>query len=99
MSTGYLELLLWQHLVFYHRDWLPFASQVQLGDTSLVWEQQRATQLQQALPQIPAAIYDCRDALLAQGARLNGLIQSVVQSVVEGRLARVEGTLNCWVQS
>jgi len=62
---------------------------------NLVRVQQQATLLQQALPQIPAAIYNCRDALLAQGAKLNGLIQSVL----DGRLMRVEGTLNCLVQS
>jgi hypothetical protein len=73
---------------------VPFASQVQLADTSLAGEQLRATLLQQALPQIPAAIYSCRDALLAQGAQLNILIQSVL----DNRLARVEGTLNCLVQ-
>jgi hypothetical protein len=95
MFIGYPELPLWQHPAFQHKDWLLFASQIQLADTSLTREQQRATLLQQALPQIPAAIYDCRDALLAQGAKLSGLIQTMV----DGRLARVEGTLNCLVQS
>lgn len=95
MSAGYSDLPLWQHPVFQHKDWLPFAGQVQLADISLARVQQQVTLLQQALPQIPAAIYDCRDALLAQGAKLNGLIQSVL----DGRLSRVEGTLNCLVQS
>lgn len=56
MSIVYADLPLWQHPVFQHKDWLPFASQVQLADTSLIRVQQRATLLQQALPQIPAAI-------------------------------------------
>jgi hypothetical protein len=73
---------------------LPFASQIQLADTSLAGEQLQATLLQQALSQIPAAIYSCRNALLAQRAQLNGLIQSVL----DNRLAGVEGTLNCLVQ-
>jgi hypothetical protein len=78
-----------------HEDWVPFASQVQLADTSLAREQLRSTLLQQALPQIPAAINNARDALLAQGVRLAGLIDTMV----DGRLGRIEGTLNCWVQS
>ena len=93
MFIGYLELPLWQHPVFQHKDWLPFACQLQLADTSLTKEQQYATLLQQALPQIPAAIYDCRNTLLVQGAKLSGLIQTMM----DGRLARVEGTLNCLV--
>jgi hypothetical protein len=95
VSVGYPDLPLWQHLVFQHKDWLPFAGQVQLADMNLARVQQQATLLQQALPQIPAAIYNCRDALLAQGTKLNSLIQSVL----DGRLMRVEGTLNCLVQS
>jgi Transcriptional activator of glycolytic enzymes len=81
--------------VFQHPDWQPFASAIQLADTSLSGQQQHATLLQQVLPQIPAAIYSSRDALLQQGARLEGL----VRTVLDGRLARLEGNVNCLINN
>jgi hypothetical protein len=58
-------------------------------------QQQDATLLQQVLPQIPAAIYDSRNAVLQQGARLHG----IVSGIVDGQLARLEGSLNCLIHS
>jgi hypothetical protein len=58
-------------------------------------QQQDATLLQQVLPQIPTAIYDSRDAVLQQGAKLHGM----VSGIVEGQLARLEGSLNCLIHS
>ena len=81
--------------MFQHLDWQPFASAIQLADTSLSRQQQRATLLQQVLPQIPAAIYSSRDALLQQGARLEGL----VRTILDGRMARLEGNVNCLINS
>jgi hypothetical protein len=47
------------------------------------------------LPQIPAAIYSSRDALLQQGTRL----ESLVRTVLDRRLARLEGNVNCLINS
>lgn len=95
ISIDYPELPLFQQPVFAHKDWLPFAQPVQLADTSMAGQQQDATLLQQALPQIPTAIYDSRDAVLQQGARLH----SLVSGIVHGQLARLEGSVNCIIHS
>ena len=47
------------------------------------------------LPQIPTAIYNSRDAVLQQGARLEGL----VRTILDGRMARLEGNVNCLINS
>jgi hypothetical protein len=81
--------------VFQHPDWQPFASAVQLADTSLTIQQQQATLLQQVLPQISTAIYNSRDVLLQQGARIN----AAVQTTLDGQLAKLEGSVNCLINS
>ena len=81
--------------MFQHPDWQPFASAVQLADTSLTVQQQQATLLQQVLPQVSAAIYDSRDVLLQQGARIN----AAVEATLDGRLAKLEGSVNCLINS
>jgi hypothetical protein len=95
MSIVYPELPLFQHPVFQHPDWLPFASAIQVADTSLSGQQQHATLLQQVLPQIPAAVYSSCDAVLQQGGRLEGL----VRIILDGRMARLEGNVNCLINS
>ena len=47
------------------------------------------------LPQIPAAVYSSCDAVLQQGARLEGL----VCTILDGRMARLEGNVNCLINS
>jgi hypothetical protein len=47
------------------------------------------------LPQIPAAIYNSRDAVLQQGARLEGL----VRTILDERMARLEGNVNYLINS
>lgn len=81
--------------MFQHPDWQPFASAVQLADTSLTVQQRQATLLQQVLPQVSAAIYNSRDALLQQGARIN----AAVETTLDGRLAKLEGSVNCLINS
>jgi hypothetical protein len=81
--------------VFQHPDWQPFASAIQLADSSLTVQQQQATLLQQVLPQVSAAIYNSRDALLQQGARIN----AAVETTLDGRLAKLEGSVNCLINS
>jgi hypothetical protein len=81
--------------VFQHPDWQPFASAVQLADSSLTVQQQQATLLQQVLPQVSAAIYNSCDALLQQGARIN----AAVETTLDGRLAKLEGSVNCLINS
>jgi hypothetical protein len=95
LSIVYPELPLFQQPVFQDPDWLPFASALQLADSSLTGQQRQLTLLQQALPQIPTAIYDTRDAMLQQGARLDGL----VRTVLDGRLAGIEGNINCLINA
>ena len=68
---------------------------MQLADTSMANQQQDATLLQQVLPQIPAASYNSRDAVLQQGARLH----SIVSGIVDEQLARLEGSLNYLIHS
>jgi hypothetical protein len=91
----YPNLPFFQQPVFQHPDWQPFASAVQLADTSLAVQQQQATLLQQVLPQVSAAIYNSRDALLQQGARIN----AAVETTLDGRLAKLEGSVNCLINS
>ena len=58
-------------------------------------QQQQATLLQQVLPQVSAAIYNSRDVLLQQGARIN----AAVETTLDGRLAKLEGSVNCLINS
>jgi hypothetical protein len=81
--------------VFQHPDWQPFASAVQLADTSLTVQQQQATLLQQVLPQVSAAIYNSCNFLLQQGARIN----VAVETTLDGRLAKLEGGVKCLINS
>ena len=81
--------------MFQHPNWQLFANAVQLADTSLTVQQQQATQLQQVLPQISVAIYNSCDVLLQQGAR----IDAAVQTTLDGRLAKLEGSVNCLINS
>jgi hypothetical protein len=47
------------------------------------------------LPQILAAIYNSRDVVLQQGARLEGL----VRTILDGRMAMLEASVNCLINS
>jgi hypothetical protein len=58
-------------------------------------QQQDATLLQQVLLQIPIAIYNSCNAVLQQGARLYSLVSRIVQ----GQLAKLEGSVNCIIYS
>jgi hypothetical protein len=78
-----------------HKDWLPFVQPIQLADTSIAGQQQDATLLQQVLLQISTAIYNSCDAVLQQGARLHSLVSGIVQ----GQLAKLEGSVNCIIHS
>jgi len=52
------------------------------------------TLLQQVMPQIPAAIFNSRDAILIQTAKLQG----IVAEMLEGQ-ARLTGSVNCIINS
>jgi hypothetical protein len=51
--------------------------------------------LQQVLLQVSAAIYNSCDALLQQGARIN----AAVETTLDGWLAKLEGSVNCLINS